>query len=389
MTKMRQPIDVPGFTLEVIYPSSLYSLERHEIVPYERFAADVFRDCVQELTERRLPPRVVVSFSPIKVDYPAWVINCKVRSETTPGTRFIIECPEMLPCMLVLFSHIISPHFRGTEPKDRTLDLRSSVQRFFDCGSAAVRAFKAGGLASAIRTAYEVAHLDMNTIQDCIDDFDILAYLVANHEVAHIYIEQLTDKSTYPPEDRKAFEYLADLVAAEWMFRRYIFFTPDDAHYREHRNFPSHAHALSANAMWAMAGVFNLFVLMATARAQRSGGRVNLDGGLSHPGAFGRFWLQQAWVLGAIEGHLTEDIGGELMPSILGFWREASDKVYQSGLITRASTWQVVDEQEMITISRAAQIAEDKKIEELMPGLDFLRSRIANAQTMRSRMNTE
>jgi len=267
--------------------------------------------------------------------------------------------------------------------------LRDDVQRFFDCGSEAVRAYKAQGLASAIRTAYEVADLDMISFKECADDFDILTYLLANHEVAHIYIEQFAGQASYSPEDRKAHEYLADLVSAEWMFRRYIHFTPDDPHYRDQRQFPSHAHALVANSRWALSGVFNLLLLMAVAGAQRSEGRVNFEGGLSHPGGFGRSWLQQAWIIGTIEGILKKDIGDDLWPCIPAFWREASDKVFQSGLITRSAMWQVVDEQEMMIISRAAQIAEDKKIEELLPGLDYLRTRIAAAQEMRSQMKVD
>ena len=218
MTKMRDPINVPGFTFEVIYPSSIYSLERQEIIPYERFAADVFRDCVQELNQRHLQPHVIGSFDTMEI--PAWVINCSVRGETRSATRFVIETPEMLPCMLAIFSHIISPHFRSEATSSDTSDLRGSIQRFFDSGSAAVRAYKAQGLASAIRKAYEVARLDFGSFQQCVDDFDILAYLIANHEVAHIYIEQFASKVSYSPEDKKAHEYLADLVSAEWMFRR-------------------------------------------------------------------------------------------------------------------------------------------------------------------------
>lgn len=166
MVKMRDPINVPGCTLKVIYPSSIYSLERHEIIPYERFAADVFRDCVQELTERHLPTHVTVSFD--TDDRPAWAINCSVRAEKA---RFIIETPELLPGMLAIFSHIIFPHFRSAALSDDSLDLRRSIQRFFDSGSAAVRAYKAQGLATAIRTAYEVANLDMISFQNCVDDF--------------------------------------------------------------------------------------------------------------------------------------------------------------------------------------------------------------------------
>jgi len=48
-----------------------------------------------------------------------------------------------------------------------------------------------------------------------------------------------------------------------------------------------------------------------------------------------------------------------------------------------------VDENEIQVISCAAQIAEGKKIEELLPGLDFLRSRIATAQEVCSEMKNE
>jgi hypothetical protein len=390
---MRHPLDLPGYTLEVVYPSSIYSLERHEIVPYERFAADVFRDSVHELTERHLPPHIIVSFSPIKVDYPEWVINCRVSSDLPSSTLFKIECPQMLPCTLALFSHIVAPHFRAIatsgEMHGNSPNVSASIQRFIDCISAGVRVFKSNGLASAIRKAYDTANLTMGAFQDCVDDFDTLAYLIANHEVAHIYLEQLTGQSNLSQEDRRAFEYLADLVAAEWLFRRYILFTPNDPYYREQLGVSSHAHALAVNSKWAIASLFSLLVLMGVAGAQRSGGRFNFEGGLIHPGAFGRSWLQQAWILGAIDAHVASDIGDELMPSVRSFWKKAFGMIINNGLVTRASMWQAVDENEMQVIQRAAQIAEDRNIEEISPGLEFLRSRIADAQKMRNRLKPE
>jgi hypothetical protein len=288
--------------------------------------------------------------------------------------------------MLILFSHIVTPHFRDKEISTQALDIKKSLQFYFDCASAAVRAFKSKGLASAVRAAYLAANIDFATIDDCLDDFDILVYLLANHEVAHIYLGQLTNQSKYPTEDGKAYEYLADLIATEWMCRRYIFLTPNDEHYREQRKFPTHAHALVANSRWALSGIFNFLVLMAVAGMQKNDGHANLSGGLSHPGSFGRSWLQQAWVITAIEGQLKAEIGEELWPLILGFWTEASEKIYKSGLITRASLWQAVDNEEMKTIDRVVQIAIENSIEEIMPGLEFLKSRGESAKLMRSKM---
>lgn len=382
---MRDPIDVPGFTLQVKYPASIYSLERHEIIPYERFASNVFRDCVQELKERHLPLNVIVSFAPEESTSPAWAINCSVSTKSALSSEFNIETPEMLPCILMVFSHFISPHFRSSCTSQVVSELSEDIQRFFDCCSAGAIAYKRNGLASAIRTTYKSASLDFASVQKCMDDYDILSYLISNHEVAHIYIEQFKERGC-SPRDKKAYEYLADLVSAEWMFRRYIYFTPDDTWYREQRGLPSHSHALLANSKWALSGIFNLLVLMAAAGAQRCRGRINFDGGVSHPGGFGRSWLKQSWVIGAIEGEFKTAIGDELWPHINSFWEESIKKVFDSGLVSRDSMWQVVDENEVETISRAVQIADEKKIEEISHGLDFLRSRADTARGMRNKM---
>jgi hypothetical protein len=388
---MRAPIDLPGFTLEVVYPSSIYSLERHENIAYERFAHNVFRESVCALTERHIPPHVVVSFVPVRVEYPAWVINCRVKHEAAAGSRFIVECPEMLPCMLLLFAHIVAPHLgndeRFSSPSDQRTEISAFIQHFIDCASAAVRAFKSHGLASAIRTAHDTSSLDMPAMEMCFDDFDALAYLIANHEVAHIYVEQLTTQSRSSQKDRRAFEYLADLVAAEWLFRRYILLTPDQPAYRERRGFACHADALAVNSKWVISSMVTLLVLMGVAGAQRSGGRFNLESGISHPGAFGRSWLQQEWILGAIEAHIAGELGEDRMSAVMSCWTRALDVIIKCGLVSQSAMWQVVDEKEIETIRRAVEIAEERRIEEILLRLDFLKAQLDDAAQMRFRIN--
>lgn len=94
------------------------------------------------------------------------------------------------------------------------------------------------------------------------DYFDSLSYLIANHEVAHIHVGQFLVGLDNSNEVSKAFEIIADLVATEWFFRRYVYFTPDTEAYRANRQFGSHAEAVWANAKWAIDSQLALLILM-------------------------------------------------------------------------------------------------------------------------------
>lgn len=387
---LRPPIDLPGCTLEVVYPASVYSLERHENFAYERFAHNVFRESVCALTDRHLPPRVTVSFVPTTIRYPAWFINCGVKHDTTPGSRVVVESPQMLPPLLLLFAHVVAPHLRDearSPGSDHRAEIRDIILRFGDFASEAVRAFKSRGLASAVRAAHDISSLDLPAIEDCADDFDMLSYLIANHEVAHIYVEQLTNQPGSPHEDSRAFEYLADLVAAEWMFRRYILLTPDRPAYREQRGFESHAEALAANSRHVICSLFSLLVFMGVAGAQRSGGRFSFKGGIQHPGAYGRCWLQMEWILVAIETHIAGEFGEDWMQGVLECWKRAQDRIIEAGLVSRSALWQVAEKLEVEAVQRAAQIAEERGIGEILTRPHFFSGRVEIATRTRGRVD--
>lgn len=390
---MRPPLDLHGFTSEVVYPASIFSLKRHENMPYERFAFNVFGEAINKLDEHLLPKTLAVEFSPSSPERPAWAINCSVRSEEVTRSnpkRIVIQSPELLPTFLLMFSVCIGKKLFSNEGRKFYLQtpksLSDDIQRFFDSASAVVQAYHSKGHASAIRAGYEFLKIEFDVFSDAMDHFDTLSYLIVNHEVAHIHVGQFSTTAHNSVETSKAFEIITDLVATEWLFRRYVCLTPDTEAYRKRRNLGSHKDAIWANAKWAIDSQLSLLLLMGVAKAQSSGGRFNFDGGLRHPGSFGRYWLQQAWLAGAIEGQFRDLLGNELHQELLKIWEEYFSIICEAGLVSRKSMQQVVDEDDVRIITRAANIAEANNIEDLSLGIHFLRSRAEAAKKVKTKM---
>lgn len=140
--------------------------------------------------------------------YPAWIINCSVSAVGTPPNRFTINVPELLPHILTLFAHLVAPEVISRTSKNelRKVALHASIQQFCDAASEATKAYKEAGLASAIRTGSQKSNLTFWAFEAIADHVDSLTYLIVNHEIGHIYIEQLT-KGTGQKSDAHAFEY--------------------------------------------------------------------------------------------------------------------------------------------------------------------------------------
>lgn len=376
---MRDPIDLPGFTTEVVYPASIFSLERHENVSYERFAYNVFREAITALQLEGLPVRLIVRFAP-SGQLPAWAINAALRRDPSKPNALTVEIPELLPTMLMLFTKIVSPHFGAADPKE----LRASIQSFADIASSAVRDYRDIGIAGATRRCFTTAEISFPDAFGAMERFDALTFLIANHEVAHIYIGQLKDPP--PPDDKPAFEYLADIVASEWLFRKFIHLTPDSPEYLEMRRVSSRAEALFENCKSCLDSHFSLLILMGLAGSQQSQGRFHLEAGDVHPGGFSRFWIQVHWLLGAIETEISKELGADLYRELDAYFMKTYSTLVESNLISRNSLGQVMDLEEVKQIARAAQIAEDRNIKEVLPGLDFLKSRLNSAAKTRTSM---
>jgi hypothetical protein len=346
-------------------------------------AFNVFREAIHSLTERHLPAQLRVHFAPSQ-KIPAWAINASVFKDPDGPNGFVIEFPELLPTFLMLYAHIVAPVF-DLDAEVAPDKLHGIVQSFFDVASQMVRTYREEGIGIAIRTAYASKNLSFWDIQSEIDHFDALSYLVSNHEVAHVYIAQLTDPPTNA-EDRKAFEHLADLVATEWQFRRFIFLTPDSEDYRKQKGVGSHAEAVFDNCCACLEVHFSLLLVMGFSGAQQSGGRFHLESGAAHPGGFVRFWLQVHWLLSAVENECKSTLGEDLHNRFNMHFQSLMSKVTDAGLVNRNSLPQIWNPEDARHVARAAEIAQERNIEEIKPGTALLAGWAERAQNMATRI---
>ena len=58
---MKAPIDTKELSM-IEVPSAVYSLEFHEIYPYDRFAHNTLRIGIEALHQKNLPESILVSF---------------------------------------------------------------------------------------------------------------------------------------------------------------------------------------------------------------------------------------------------------------------------------------------------------------------------------------
>lgn len=70
--------------MEVTYPSSLFSLAKDEVFPYERFAYNVLDVGVEALHRKKLPERLLVDFTRLPAGSSPWSINT--------GITFDLDC---------------------------------------------------------------------------------------------------------------------------------------------------------------------------------------------------------------------------------------------------------------------------------------------------------
>jgi hypothetical protein len=239
---MRQPIDLHGTESSVRYPSSIFSLERHENMPHERLAYNVLRLGIEALHSKQLPEQINVEFPSSSDRMPAWVINASIRAQRgADGTLlgFNIAFPELLPSIILLFVHVVTKPLSvsaETISMDQRVEFtRKQIQHFVDIGGAAVRAYRSSGLATAIRSIYATAQISFAEFQDDMDYFDSIAQFIANHELAHAYIGQVHGVAPNSPDEFKAFELIADLLGVTWMFNIFVLNTPNTEEYRKNK----------------------------------------------------------------------------------------------------------------------------------------------------------
>ena len=363
MAGRRSPI-ATHWKSTVIYPSALFSLERDEVVPFERFAYNLLEVAIEALHAKVLPERVIVEFSSQRSSVAPWTINAGVQSELDAsgqlaGFRFVI--PELVPSLIYIFCQRLAAGLMQTGSSD----LRRDLQDFADGASAGVRVYKQQGLGHAIRACYEYYGFTIADYSRAQHSFDLLTKLMAYHEIGHAYADPLTCGQQINPVTQRGFELIADLLATTWFYNGYIRNTPDDDAYREGRGFATHSEAIFTNCVEAQRAHLILLILMAFAGAQRNGGRLTLDGGISHPLGLQRHMLQHVHLGTLIESNFACVLSKEQLVALGDDWSRVFEHLITSGIIPSEDAMRHLDPQECDPIEAAANAIESMNVPEL------------------------
>lgn len=380
MLKRRAPIETPD-TSRIIYPSAIFALERDEIYPYERFAYNVLAVAVEALHAKKLPLRLTVDFSRLGEGISPWTINASTTIKLDGGrvpSSFQFSTPELFPAILYMFTATIGSDLSDPENFEKLRsnpnDLRERIRFFVDGASAGVRKYKDSGVGPGIRAAYEYLGLTAGNLAKCMTDYDLLASQMAQHEVAHAYVQQVSREPTPTLAEKCGFEHVADLVATCWLYNKMIRNTPDSDEYRQFRGMSSYAETIFYNSLSALRSQQALLVLMAIAGAQRSGGVVSLDGGLAHPSGIHRYMLQHMVLYTLVASNFGNVLSDVQLQQLQDDFSAKMDVLVGSGAVPLADIRKLLDSSEYDAIEVAANLIEEMQVPELQKTLPSLRS---------------
>ncbi len=388
----RKPI-ATSETSTIVYPSGLFSLQRDETYPYERYAYNLLSIASEAFHRQKLPLRMTVDFTQEGQTASPWIINASIEYHLENGqpVAFTFRMPELTPAILYLFTTAIVTDFfdadRFGEFKKNPDTLRQRFQHFGQAVTVAIREYRAQGSAHAIRAAYEHLGLTINTLQRSSEDYNLLAMQMAYHEVAHGYLKQVTRKGSTKVE-ASAFELLADLVAVAWFYNHMVVNTPDTEEYRQFRRLRSHVDSIFMNAMLTLRSQQALVILMAVAGAQRSGGAVSLASGEIHPPGMQRFMLQHVMLYTLIASNFGNLLLPEHFEAFQKEWDDNLDTLVRAGVIPLKDIETMLDTRECDTIEAAADLIEELRVPELqrlLPTLRAMRDSLTDAIAGRGR----
>ena len=367
---MRPPIHT-YLASDVHYPSSLFSLERHEVLPYERLAYEVLHIGIPALNHRNLPESITVDFASLPPGGPPWLLNASIAAKLTGSTvnGFVVSFPELAPLLFHSFAHVVGhPLLEGLKEnggiKDPTA-IRTLIGDFVAGANLAVREYRSGGCGFAVRAAFNHFGIGPLTIYDRFETYCGLSRLIANHEVAHAYTLQMTKRPPKDAAESRAFEILADSVAAVWSYRKCIAQTPDTSEYREFRGLNTYADCIYSNASGAMKTQLLLVLLMAIAGAQRTAGHVTLAGGTRHPSSILRGLFQHINLNTLVASNYSSILSREQLAHLRAIFAEGLLKLVAGSVLSGPEIPLVFDDHEVAAIETAGELLNEIDIPEL------------------------
>ena len=214
--------------------------------------------------------------------------------------------------------------------------LRAALLEFGTRFSGALKSYRDQGLASAIRALYESYGISVLDIKHSNNRYDACAQFIANHEIAHAYVGQLASTvRQLKAEEYKAFEFVVDLVATQWMYRQLIINTPDSTEYRDFRGTSDHAESILLNGYRMAESQILILLLFAIGSALTNNGRVSLEGGLVHPHSMVRHLMQHVHFSTLMLSNWTEKVGQAQLEQLAQYSIQFMGVFADAGLLSR------------------------------------------------------
>jgi hypothetical protein len=362
----------------VHYPAAIFAMEKHGVFPFERFAYDALRIAPEVLSAASLPTAVTVTFDRDGRRDP-WLLGAWVREDNATG-GVAIEATPFTPSVLLAICHRLArPLFDGSGRFDEWC---ASPKRLNDeltaLGNLVVGAEATccqRGLGPALEQLRDGGQYTFATLPGTTIYFDSAVQALVNHEAAHAYMRHLERIRASPSDvDRKAFEFMADLVATSWMYRRFVVNTPNTNEYREMRGLSTHTEALRANARTVLEAQLTLLVFAAFAEIIRTRAPATFKGGRSHPHTLIRYQMQQVHFLTLILSNFSEVFAEEHMRNLDDWWENVLLLLARAGLLPLPTESLFTDDAHFAAVRRAGDLAEELQVAELMKAGPFLRN---------------
>jgi hypothetical protein len=362
----------------VHYPACIFATEKHGVFPFERFAYDALRVAPEAFSAVSLPAVVAVSFDRDGTRAP-WLLNAWVREDKLTGGFAIEATPFTPPVLLAICHRIARPLFdadgRFDEWHTTPNSLNKELVAIGNLINSAAATAREQGLGPALLQLRDGGQYTFATLPHTTLYFDSAVQALVNHEAAHAYMRHLERiKTPVSDLDRKAFEFMADLTATSWMYRKFIVNTPNTDEYREMRGFSTHDEALRANARTVLEAQLTLLALAGITDLLRTKGPATFEGGRSHPHSMVRYQMQQLHFLTLILSNFSEAFAQKHVDELDDWWLNVLLLLTRAGLLPPVAEAVFTDDAHFAAVRRAGELAEELQVAELIKAAPFLRT---------------
>jgi hypothetical protein len=370
------------------FPPEIFTLARHESFAHERFAYAMLRIATPVLNAAQLPINTSIHFDP-RPGIAPWGFDVAIGPRISPEGNldgFQVRCTGLVPAFVLGVCHYFASGLfnqsRLSSWIDDTTAFREHVMSFRAIYAGVATEYRRNGLASALRRFYGEMALGPENLSNLADDFDLCAQFIANHEIAHAYTGQM--RLCLGPlgvDDQRAFEYVADLVATEWLYNRMVRGTPDTQAYRFQRGFTDHSASILSNTWSVYRGQILVLLILALASSTSTDGMASLDGGKTHPHSMVRHMVQQVHFITLVQSNQQEHVLEEQLQHMDTYWDRWITLFYTSGLVGKQDLEAVADERQYADLERATYLIEKYDVKELLSAATALRTFPARRST--------